>query len=95
MKKNKKQSVVSRSSVESEYRAMENMTCELAWIRGLFTKLDFASECPMRLYCDNLVVIRAVENLVFHERTEHIKVNCHLVRQKIEEKILLVRHVLS
>ncbi|GKB38299.1 hypothetical protein Tco_0883241 [Tanacetum coccineum] len=33
--KSKKQNVVSRSSSEAEYRAMEKMTCELVWLRNL------------------------------------------------------------
>jgi len=49
----KKQSVVSRSSAESEYRAIVNVTCELVWVTDLLTELGFAPECPMGLYYDN------------------------------------------
>jgi len=46
-----------------EYRAMVNVTCEMV---DLLIELDFAPECPMRLYCDNQVAIHIAENLVFH-----------------------------
>ena len=87
--------MVSRSSAGSEYRAMVNVTCELIWIRHLLTEFDFAPEYPMRLYCDNQVVIHITENSVFHKRTKHIEADCHLVRQKIKEKIVQARHMLS
>jgi len=40
---------------------MANVTCELVWVRDLLTKLGFASECPMRLYCDNQIVVHIAE----------------------------------
>jgi len=49
----------------------------------------------MLLYCDNQVVVYIVEHHVFYERIKHIEVNFYLVRQKIEEKIVQDRHVLS
>jgi len=69
---------------------MTNVTCELVWVRDLLTKLGFAPECHMKLYCDNHIA----ENSVFHEHTKHIKVDYHLVHHNIEEKIVQTRHVL-
>ena len=42
----------------------------------------------MRLYGDNKTAIHVAENVVFHERTKHIKVDCHIVRKKLEKKIV-------
>ena len=51
--KSKKQSVVARSSAESEYRAMAQATCELVWMRQLLVELGFEDPAPMELWCDN------------------------------------------
>jgi len=48
--KNKRQSVVSKFSLESEYRVMSNVTLELVWIKNLLTEIGFPSECLLILY---------------------------------------------
>jgi len=49
----------------------------------------------MRLYSDNKTAIHIVENDVFHERTKHNKVDCHIIRKKLEDKIIVAKHVSS
>lgn len=83
--KSKKQNVVSRSSAESEYRAMAQTTCELVWLRNLLGEIGFAQSKPMNLYCDNEAAIHIANNPVFHERTKHIEVDCHFTREKLED----------
>lgn len=51
-------------------------TCELQWISYLLNDLQVSS---LVLYCDNLSSIKVAENLVFHERTKHIKIDYHVV----------------
>lgn len=40
------------------------------------------------MYCDNQAQIHVASNLVFYERTKHIKVDCHIVREKIYDGVL-------
>lgn len=47
---------------------------EIIWLCGLLVKFGFSETEPTSLYADNTTVIQIVENLVFHEHTEHIEV---------------------
>ena len=81
--KSKKQSVVSRSSAESECRAMAQFVCEIMWTRQLLMEVGIETSIPAKLWCDNQAAIHIASNLVFHERTKHIEIDCHFVREKI------------
>ncbi|RVW30858.1 Retrovirus-related Pol polyprotein from transposon RE2 [Vitis vinifera] len=81
--KSKKQDVVARSSAEAKYRAMALATCELIWLKHLLRELRFGKDEQMKLICDNQATLHIASNPVFHERTKHIEVNCHFIREKI------------
>jgi len=87
--------VVSRSSTESELQSNDKCELKLIWIKDLLTEIDSSPECLMRLYGDNKVAIHITENDVFHDRTQHIEVDCHIVRKKLEDKIVMAKHVSS
>ncbi|RVW73726.1 Retrovirus-related Pol polyprotein from transposon RE2 [Vitis vinifera] len=82
--KSKKQDVVAKSSAEAKYRAMALATCELIWLRHLLRELRFGKDEQMKLICDNQAALHIASNPVFHERTKHIEVDCHFIREKIE-----------
>ena len=79
----KKQSTVSRSSSEAEYRALASTTCELQWLTYLLHDFRMTFVEPATIYCDNHSAIRIATNPVFHERTKHIEIDCHVVRQQV------------
>ncbi|XP_020205955.1 uncharacterized protein LOC109791109 [Cajanus cajan] len=93
--KSKKQNVVARSSAEAEYRAMALITCELMCIKQLLQELKFCEGHPMKLYCDNQAALHIASNPVFHERTKHIEVDCHFVREKLLSKEIVTKFVTS
>ncbi|CAJ2632157.1 unnamed protein product [Trifolium pratense] len=86
--KSKKQSTVSKSSTEAEYRALASLTCELQWLMYLFKDLHISFSSPASVFCDNKSAIYLAHNPTLHERTKHIEIDCHIIREKIQSGLL-------
>lgn len=93
--KSKKQVTISKSSSEAEYRALAAIACEVQWILYLLTELGVNHNGTAAVYCDSKSAIAIAENPVFHERTKHIELDCHLVREKLSRGIIKLLHVAS
>ena len=58
-------------------------TCELIRLKHLLQELRFEKNEQMKIICDNQAALHISSNPVFHERTKHIEVDCHFIREKI------------
>ena len=87
--------MVSRSSTKVEYRAMASIACEITWMMQLLKDLKIEHHKPTMLFCNNQAALYIATNHVFHERTKHIEVDCHLVRDKILEGKIKTFHVVT
>jgi hypothetical protein len=86
--KSKKQNTVSRSSTEAEYRALASLTCELQWLQYLFKDLQVVFPQSASVYCDSKSAIYLAHNPTFHERSKHIELDCHVIREKLQSKLI-------
>jgi hypothetical protein len=84
---------VSRSSVETEYRAVANAATECIWLRQLLGELHFPIQKAMVAFCDNVSAIYMSANPVHHKRTKHIELDIHFVRERVQASELRVLHV--
>lgn len=81
--KTKKQSTVSRLSTKVEYHALASTVNELIWIHQLFLDFHITPRTPAVIFCDNRATVHVATNPIFHERTKHIEIDCHFIREKI------------
>lgn len=91
--KAKKQNTISRSSAEAEYIAMTQVTCEVVWVVALLNDFEIKVEKAVPLYCDNQSAIHICSNPVFQERTKHIEIDFHTVREQFLEGVIKPLHI--
>ncbi|WMV20306.1 hypothetical protein MTR67_013691 [Solanum verrucosum] len=78
---------------DSEYKAMAQSTCEIMWIHHLLSEVGLKYPTPAKLCCDNQTGLHIASNQVYHERTKHIEVDCHFIREKIQENLISTGYV--
>jgi hypothetical protein len=89
----KRQTVVSRSSTEAKYRAIANGVAEATWLRQLLHELQTPpSRCTL-VYRDNISAVYLSTNPVQHQRTKHVEIDLHFVREKVAIGQVRVHHV--
>ena len=88
----RRQKSVSLSTTEAEYMAASEAAKEVVWLHRLFSEIAPLSETPT-LQIDNASAIKLAKNPEFHQRTKHIDVRCHFVRELYLKGALEIKHV--
>lgn len=89
-----RQKCVALSSTEAEYVSASMAIQEMVWLKQLV--IDMSTDCEIpRLYLDNQSAIRLIKNPEHHQRTKHIDVKYHFIREKYAENFFSLWHVSS
>ncbi|XP_076958678.1 uncharacterized protein LOC143634502 [Bidens hawaiensis] len=82
----KRQPTVSCSSAETEYRGVAIVVAEICWVRNILLELHRPLSRATLIYCDNVWVIYLSGNPFQHQRTKHIELDIHFVREQNGDK---------
>ena len=88
----RKQHTVAKSSTEAEYVALSTATQEGIWLRRLLSCLKLDMNSPTVIYEDNQGAIDLSKNPKHHDRTKHIDVCHHFVRERVASKEIAVSY---
>ncbi|GJW14106.1 retrotransposon protein, putative, ty1-copia subclass [Tanacetum coccineum] len=77
---------------EAEYMALTEAVKENIWLKGLLIELGVNLR-PVIVNCDNQSAIHLSRNAMFHERTKHINVSYHFIREIVESKEIEVAKI--
>ncbi|GJW10368.1 ribonuclease H-like domain-containing protein [Tanacetum coccineum] len=91
----KRQPTLSRSSAEAEYRGVANAVAETCWLRNLLRELHTPLSSATLVYCDNVSAFYLSCNPVQHQRTKHIEIDIHFIRDLVAVGQVRVLHVPS
>jgi len=68
---------------EAEYRAVDNAVAEATWLRQLLSELHTPLRKTTLVYCDNISTVYMSSNSVQHQRTKHVEIDLHFVRERV------------
>nr|GEU64849.1 putative ribonuclease H-like domain-containing protein [Tanacetum cinerariifolium] len=86
--KSKKQKAVSLSSTEAKFRGIAKGLAEALWIRKLVSEIGFPPKESIGIMSDNKASIQISENPVQRDRTKHVEVDRHFIKEKLEAGII-------
>lgn len=85
-------SVVALSTTEAEYIAMTEAVKEAMWLKGILKDFGVLQKAVV-VHCDNQSTIHVVKHQVFNERSKHIIVKLHFVRDIIDKGAVIVQKI--
>nr|GEY30884.1 retrovirus-related Pol polyprotein from transposon TNT 1-94 [Tanacetum cinerariifolium] len=91
----KKQPIVALSTCETKYVLASWTVCHAIWLRNLLRELKNQQEGPTKIKVDNKPAIELARNPVHHQRSKHIDVRFHFIREHIRNRDMQLTHVMS
>lgn len=72
---------------------MAHATSEVIWLQKLLKSLQVKCDSLTTLNCDNQAALHLDANPVYHERTKHIEVNCHFIREHLQAGVISTEYI--
>ena len=68
---------------------------QLLRIRMMFSDLGMKLEGLIKLYCDNKLAISIAHNPIHYDRTKHMEINQHFIKEKLESRLICIPYIAS
>ena len=89
----RKQRIVALSTVEAEYISLSFASQEAIWFRALVGEIEGLEKVKIKLYCDNKGAISLAKDHRVNQRTKHIDIRYHCIRDTIEREEIDVEYI--
>ncbi|XP_074349239.1 secreted RxLR effector protein 161-like [Apium graveolens] len=90
-----KQRCVALSSCEAEFMAATAAACQAIWLQNLLGRVTDSRVDSVVLYIDNKFAIDLAKNPVFHGRSKHINIRYHFIRECVDRREIVIKHISS
>ena len=91
----RKQSCVALSTAESEYVMACLASCEVEWLRKILSYLFDLQLDATCIHCDNQSCVKLSENPVFHDKSKHIEIKYHYIRDILQRGAVKLQYVVT
>lgn len=85
--------MIVRSSAKAKFHFMANEICGLLWFMKLLDELGFLVKGPINIFCDNKVAISISQYPVKHDRTKHVEIDQHFIKDHIKSGCIYILFV--
>ena len=89
----KLQPTVSLSTTEAEYMVLSEAAKDIVYLRRLFIELGKPTDKPTTISSDNQSCLKLVSNPVLHNRTKHISIQDHFIREKVASQDISIKYI--
>ncbi|KAL5812182.1 hypothetical protein ACOSQ3_027132 [Xanthoceras sorbifolium] len=72
---------------------MAHGICEGLWVKRVLSELRLSLEEPINMFCNNKATICIAKNPVHHDRTKHIEIDRHFIKEKIDCGVLKLFYI--
>ena len=84
---------MARSTAEAEFRAVAHGICEVVWIKRFLEELKITHPLHMKVYYDNKSAISIAHNPVLHDRTKHVEVDKHFIKENLDSGLVCMPYI--
>ena len=83
---------IALSSAEAEYRGVVNACIQAVWLQGIISEFDLGSTLSTVLFCDKQNVINISTNLVTKQRTKHVEIHIHYIKELVHDRTIILQY---